>query len=1330
MIQIKSFLHVRAYSSRRILMTFSIALGLNILVLPAKAEPDFSVGGAMLAETCSGCHGTDGQSVGPMTPTLSGMDKDYFVSVMKDFRNGVRHSTIMERIAKAYSDEELEKMADHFSQQTFQAAKQVVNLEKSEQGKLLHDANCSTCHTDQGQDKSNGILAGQWLDYLHATVDDFVTGKSDGVPPLMVERLRNLTNEEVSSLVHFYANHGAHTQLPQTPVSLRATITSDAVTLSWLDTNNADRVDRFEVQRNDEIIAYVKQPIFTDTSVASGSVYGYRIVAIDTAGNRSDASSSLAARIAGDNDSTDIQISNGRTLWQANNCQSCHGVSETFASGADLTTLLTAINTNKGGMGRFSHLTEQDLADVVAYVQSTQGNDDDGNNGDNNATLASIDGVVLMSNRETLRKAAILLAGRQPTQEEYTQAETDEGLRVALRGFMQGKHFRDFIYETGNIHFLTAGAAGLNTGGLNRADFPALRQLRGREKRRVHNGLKREPLELLRYIIENDRPYTEIVTADYTMVNRHTAAVYGAELIEPFEDESQDSWVPARVVSTSARSEALSTQPYPHAGVLTTNAWLSRFPTTDSNRNRHRAKMVFEQFLGFDIEALGQRPLDDSANDNFLVPTLENPSCTVCHSSMDPVAGAFQNWGDRNRYWQKNAKDSLANDYKSKAYQLNYAGEPWYHRGDIWYRDVLKPGFNGKSMPGAWNGFNREDQSDRFLPRNNWTVVDVISEDRKFPASKAFDDNPRTMWHTQWRKRRFSELPHHITIDFGSEQIINGLQYTPRQRGKLWHIQDYRIEVSQDGETWSEVADGAFNERNRDAKQVEFAATPARFIKFIVDNEFQGGNYTAIAELHVLKPLIDGVPYEANNNGGQDSLQWLARELVNDQRFAKGAVMFWYEGLFGRKPIEVSMNPDEMGYATRIQAFALQEGIFHQLADNFRTNGFNVRDLLVDLMMSDLFRAGGLEEGVSDSRQAVLSEVGMGHLLGPDELDRKVSATLGGELFSGRGGRDIALLYGGFDGGQNALERNTDITPLMLSAVESRIYGKVCDSRVVHKEFRKKADQRKLFPHVDVKDVPSGEGVPVLVEYAQWNGLGSRRNNSVSVLTDHANYPDQPSAVKGLTALEAPRNAAGRLGSRMTAMLKAPTDGEYTFWIAGDDYVQLWLSTDNDAANRELIAYTPRWTRYRQWDRYSQQRSQTINLKAGETYYVEVLHVDRGGPDHVSVAWQGPGFERQVISSNNLVVSGSVSRGSEVSDERIRQNLQHLHEYLLGESLNLDDPEIDRSYALFKEIYESVPDQEDGLQNYCDARNGADPTRRAWTAVLTYLMSDFRYLND
>ncbi len=140
----------------------------------------------------------------------------------------------------------------------------------------------------------------------------------------------------------------------------------------------------------------------------------------------------------------------------------------------------------------------------------------------------------------------------------------------------------------------------------------------------------------------------------------------------------------------------------------------------------------------------------------------------------------------------------------------------------------------------------------------------------------------------------------------------------------------------------------------------------------------------------------------------------------------------------------------------------------------------------------------------------------------------------------------------------------------------------------------------------------------------------------VSDLTSSPDYPDNPSGSNEPTSFEAPTDWADNYGTRMRGYVYPPTTGDYTFWIASDDYSELWLSTDDNPANAVLIANVPGWTNSRIWDSYPEQQSSVISLNGGQGYYIEALHKEGGGGDNLAVAWQGPGISQAVIDGAYL----------------------------------------------------------------------------------------------
>lgn len=75
----------------------------------AAADP-----GKMLAQACAGCHGQSGEGLGSV-PDIRGYDRAFFAEVWQDFREDRRPATIMNRIARGYTEDEVAALADYFA---------------------------------------------------------------------------------------------------------------------------------------------------------------------------------------------------------------------------------------------------------------------------------------------------------------------------------------------------------------------------------------------------------------------------------------------------------------------------------------------------------------------------------------------------------------------------------------------------------------------------------------------------------------------------------------------------------------------------------------------------------------------------------------------------------------------------------------------------------------------------------------------------------------------------------------------------------------------------------------------------------------------------------------------------------------------------------------------------------------------------------------------------------------------------------------------------------------------------------------------------------------
>ena len=206
--------------TRHVLLMAGLAMGLAITSAQAsshgggkKMKPELISGapGALLAAQCNGCHGPNGASSGPATPTIAGQSKDLLMEMMEGFASGEIPSTIMGRIAKGYSKEDVAALAEYYSKLKFVPAKQEFDAAAAKEGAKLHEKYCEKCHEEGGKkaDEDIAIIAGQWKPYLQFTMADFLGGKREMTKKMKkrVEKLIKSKGEKgLHAVLEFYAS--------------------------------------------------------------------------------------------------------------------------------------------------------------------------------------------------------------------------------------------------------------------------------------------------------------------------------------------------------------------------------------------------------------------------------------------------------------------------------------------------------------------------------------------------------------------------------------------------------------------------------------------------------------------------------------------------------------------------------------------------------------------------------------------------------------------------------------------------------------------------------------------------------------------------------------------------------------------------------------------------------------------------------------------------------------------------------------------------------------------------------------------------------------------
>jgi sulfide dehydrogenase cytochrome subunit len=92
-------------------LALTTAVLLAALAAPASAQTAQT---PLIALSCAGCHGVNGAGQGS-APPIAGHDRSAFVQVWAAFRANERPATIMNRIARGYSDAEVAQLADYFA---------------------------------------------------------------------------------------------------------------------------------------------------------------------------------------------------------------------------------------------------------------------------------------------------------------------------------------------------------------------------------------------------------------------------------------------------------------------------------------------------------------------------------------------------------------------------------------------------------------------------------------------------------------------------------------------------------------------------------------------------------------------------------------------------------------------------------------------------------------------------------------------------------------------------------------------------------------------------------------------------------------------------------------------------------------------------------------------------------------------------------------------------------------------------------------------------------------------------------------------------------------
>ena len=786
------------------------------------------------------------------------------------------------------------------------------------------------------------------------------------------------------------------------------------------------------------------------------------------------------------------------------------------------------------------------------------------------------DTVRMRPRRETLYRAAIILAGRIPTEAEYAALESAT-LLSTVRGLMTGQGFHDFLVRAANDRLLTEGARPFLTRRFVNYRNESSRLVKAEEDETVDSerarahfstgvrfGVRRAPLELIAHVVENDLPYTDILTADYVMANPQAALAYGAnDVSEGFSSSDIHQFRPARIEGyypsgslecddgygrCSAVGPAFE---HPHAGILGTRSLLYRYPTTSTNRNRARARWTYYHFLGVDVERLGVRALDPNSLVDEDNPTMNNPACTGCHGILDPVAGTFQHYDEFGLY-KAYDRHSLPRSYTNartyaKTGSKAVAPEP----GPVAFRGHLPD----RGQASTQIEFVAE--GDGIAHVGQLSVVNAAG--RSVYATRYadfFDGRP---------SENCGPEGDHFVLENGcavffvlpmAGQPVAEVFAGIKVNGTGIDAGDYRFDVT----AWS-------------SGDVSLRAEFWYRLHRRGDTWFRD----------MRKPGFDGTLAPETT----DSLEWLGQRIAEDRRFAEATVKFWWPAIMGSEVARAPTDRSDADFESRLLEAQAQGAEVERLARMFRNGSrgggpYNVKDLLAELVLSRWFRAQRVTDE-NQVRRSALRSAGAARPLTPEELVAKTEALTGyvwgreRETYGPKRDRPrgylqdrYASLYGGIDS-EDATERSRRFTA--PAAQVAKLHANTITTLIAIREFLLLPDeQRRLFSGIGLSDTPETASDAIRAKLAELQEMFfGIRAGAKSVRDAYRFFED------------AWRNSATVYPARRVTRTPGRLNDYYYFWeycvVNGGHTDDCYLEGIRDDALVEWGAYSYTWSR-------------------------------------------------------------------------------------------------------------------------------------------------------
>jgi len=174
---------------------------------PARAQtpaPGDQQAGKTSTVGCAGCHGDQGVSSNPATPSLAGQDAGYLVAALQAYKNGARADETMKTLAGPLDDTTMKNIAAYYAAQEPQA----LNVRPPSTTQEWTQK-CDRCHGLNGNSTDPRIpaLAAQRVEYLQTALREFQTGARTSSEMHAMSDV--LSEDDIKNLATYYAHQNA-----------------------------------------------------------------------------------------------------------------------------------------------------------------------------------------------------------------------------------------------------------------------------------------------------------------------------------------------------------------------------------------------------------------------------------------------------------------------------------------------------------------------------------------------------------------------------------------------------------------------------------------------------------------------------------------------------------------------------------------------------------------------------------------------------------------------------------------------------------------------------------------------------------------------------------------------------------------------------------------------------------------------------------------------------------------------------------------------------------------------------------------------------------------